>query len=154
MAKLETLVNDLKNKLQASESERSKLKGKLESLQEDYNFSVSQNKSLSNELETLGKEKERWITKHDNLTKSMSNSDENLKEIERLKSINAALRLENQSLKNTSSSPRSVGSPPSAINAITTNSGNSGNSAKLSQKSVDEFLENWKPFNFLLINFK
>ena len=82
MAKLETLVNDLKNKLQASESERSKLKGKLESLQEDYNFSVSQNKSLSNELETLGKEKERWITKHDNLTKSMSNSDENLKEIE------------------------------------------------------------------------
>ncbi|KGQ97415.1 hypothetical protein MEU_01228 [Candida albicans P37005] len=141
LAKLETLVNDLKNKLQASESERSKLKGKLESLQEDYNFSVSQNKSLSNELETLGKEKERWITKHDNLTKSMSNSDENLKEIERLKSINAALRLENQSLKNTSSSPRSVGSPPSAINAITTNSGNSGNSAKLSQKSVDEFLE-------------
>lgn len=139
LAKLETLVNDLKNKLKTAESERSKLKGKLESLQEDYNFSVNQNKSLSDELESLGKEKERWITKHDNLTKSIGNSDENSKEIERLKSINAALRLENQSLKNTSSSPRSVGSPPTAINAIS--STNSGNSAKLSQKSVDEFLE-------------
>ena len=81
MAKLETLVNDLKNKLQASESERSKLKGKLESLQEDYNFlSVRINHSVTSWRRWV--KKERWITKHDNLTKSMSNSDENLKEIE------------------------------------------------------------------------
>ncbi|RCK63529.1 hypothetical protein Cantr_09739 [Candida viswanathii] len=117
LVKLESLVNELKSKLDASELENLKLQTRLGSLQEDYDFSVTQNKSLSNELESLGQEKREWLSKKDQLSKSSGETEELTKELERMKSINAALRLENQSLKNTSPVSRNISNSPPAIKA-------------------------------------
>ncbi|RCK63899.1 hypothetical protein Cantr_10666 [Candida viswanathii] len=117
LVKLESLVNELKSKLDASQLENLKLQTRLGSLQEDYDFSVTQNKSLSNELESLGQEKKEWLSKKDQLSKSSGETEELTKELERMKSINAALRLENQSLKNTSPVSRNISNSPPAIKA-------------------------------------
>lgn len=170
LMKLESLVKELKAKLDASDLENLKLQSKLQSLQEEHDFSVNQNKSLSNELESLGQEKKEWLNKQDQFSKSTSEFQELTKELDRMKSINAALRLENQSLKNTSPVSRNISnSPPSmraapvvataaaapvvaaatATNAITSTTSSSADNAKdtstnpssLSQKELKEFLE-------------
>ena len=104
---LEKELDAYKKQLSNVEKQKEILSEKLNSLQDDYDFSVKQNKTLSEELELLGQEKENWISKHENLTKSLQSSDKS-EELEKLKSINAALRLENQSLKNTSPVNRSI----------------------------------------------
>ncbi|KAI5969632.1 SPA2 [Candida margitis] len=104
---LEKELDAFKKQLNNVEKQKEALSEKLTSLQDDYDFSVKQNKSLSEELESLGQEKENWISKHETLSKSLQANDKS-EELEKLKSINAALRLENQSLKNTSPVNRSI----------------------------------------------
>lgn len=104
---LEKELDAYKKQLSNIEKQKEILSEKLNSLQDDYDFSVQQNKNLSDELELLGQEKENWISKHENLSKSLQSIDKS-EELEKLRSINAALRLENQSLKNTSPVNRSI----------------------------------------------
>ncbi|KAG5420645.1 SPA2 [Candida metapsilosis] len=106
---LEKELDAYKKQLGTVEEQKGALNEKLKSLQEDYDISVQQNKTLSEELEQLGQEKANWISKHETLSKALQDNDKS-DEVEKLKSMNAALRLENQSLKNASPVNRSISS--------------------------------------------
>jgi len=89
-------VDDLKAQLANLQASKDEIERKYKLLQEDYDFSMNQNKTLSNELDAVAQEKQNWLNQnaaHEHLEK----------ELENLKSVNASLRLENQSLK---SSPK------------------------------------------------
>lgn len=118
----------LRGKLTALEEEKKQLEEKYRLLNEDYEYSTRQSKQLSNEVEDLSEQKAQWSTQKQELEtslqdcqsrlmqlesakeKSLGNSDL-LKELESLKTANAALRLENQSIKRMST--RSDVSSPS-----------------------------------------
>lgn len=118
----------LRQKLTALEAEKKQLEEKYRLLNEDYEYSTRQSKQLSNEVEDLSEQKAKWSTEKQDLEnslqeyqsrvkqlesakeKSFGNSDL-FKELESLKTANAALRLENQSIKRMSA--RSDVSSPS-----------------------------------------
>lgn len=118
----------LKEKLAALEAEKKQLEEKYRLLNEDYEYSTRQSKQLSNEVEDLSEQKSQWSAQKQELEsslqeyqsrvkqlesakeKSLGNSDL-FKELESLKTANAALRLENQSIKRMSA--RSDVSSPS-----------------------------------------
>lgn len=118
----------LREKLTALEAEKKQLEEKYRLLNEDYEYSTRQSKQLSNEVEDLSEQKAQWSAQKQELEsslqeyqsrvkqlesakeKSMGNSDL-FKELESLKTANAALRLENQSIKRMSA--RSDVSSPS-----------------------------------------
>lgn len=90
IAELQTLVSSL-------ELQQRDLQEKHKLLQDDYEYSMSQNKTLSQEVEQLSEQKRDWTSSKD-LQHLQSVEAEN--EAEKLKSSNAALRLEIQALKN------------------------------------------------------
>ncbi|CCE86075.1 Piso0_005724 [Millerozyma farinosa CBS 7064] len=96
---LNSIIASLKEQLAASSSECQELQEKYHALQGDYNKKLTDNKSLYSQIESIRREndsapKDREISEdHANLSK----------EYDTLKSINATLRLENQSLKNRTS---------------------------------------------------
>lgn len=96
---LNLIIASLKEQLAASISERQEWQEKYHALQDDHNKKLTENKSLYSQIESIKKEndsapKDREISEdHANLSK----------EYDALKSINATLRLENQSLKNRTS---------------------------------------------------
>lgn len=96
---LNNIIASLKEQIAASSSECQGWVEKYHALQDDYNKKLAENKSLYSQIESIKKEndsapKDREINEgHANLSK----------EYDALKSINATLRLENQSLKNRTS---------------------------------------------------
>jgi hypothetical protein len=89
-------VDDLKAQVSDLQASKEEVERKYKLLQDDYDFSMNQNKTLSNELDAISQERQNWLNKnaaHATLER----------EVENLKSVNASLRLENQSLK---SSPK------------------------------------------------
>ncbi|KAI5962412.1 SPA2 [Candida pseudojiufengensis] len=132
---LESQLNEYKTQFETLQHEKNSLTEKLSSLQDDYNFSVKQNKSLSEELEALGQEKENWITKHDAISKSINNNNKVLEEFEKVKSINAALRLENQALKNSSPVNRSSQILNKSVTSL------NSSSTKVPDNNINDFLD-------------
>lgn len=90
------VIDDLQQKLVSLQSDHELLQTSYTSLQEKHDDVHNTNSSLRDELESLKLEKKSWAS---------SQNDSYLKEIDNLKSANAALRLENQSLKNSNSTP-------------------------------------------------
>lgn len=116
------IIVDLRNKLSTIVSEKENLEEKYRSLQSDYEYSATQNKTLSDEMDQLSEEKNNWLkSKSDydrqlNDFQSTSNSrsleshNQLLKDFENMKAANASLRLENHSLK--SASPKETATSP------------------------------------------
>lgn len=105
------IVADLRAQLQDAHNEKLQLEAKYNALHEDYDYSNSQNRSLSLELDSLAEEKKAWDVSRAALQRQIddlktrapaSNEADLQSEIESLKATNAALRLGNQSLRNTS----------------------------------------------------
>lgn len=95
-SKMDKLITELKTELNESKNSYQELSNNHQSLQNELDQLIDDKKSLNNEIENLLIEKQNW--------KRNSQPDENvLKELDNLKSLNASLRLENQSLKNSHS---------------------------------------------------
>lgn len=102
-SQLDTLVNSLQAKLEEAQHDKEHLESKIKLLQEDYDYSNTQNKELSKELEELSSSKNQWLTEKEVYDKKIEDNQLNYihkSEYESLKSNLGALRLENQSLKN------------------------------------------------------
>lgn len=109
-------TDDLEKQVAELEADKRQLEEKYRLLNEDYEYSTRQSKQLSNEVEELSEEKTKWLEEKKELTRSLEDSQSKIKEhqstrdlsrpspemakeLESLKTANAALRLENQSLK-------------------------------------------------------
>lgn len=113
-------ISELRNRLENIEYEKMQLQEKYDLLKSDYEYSASQNKTLSDEMDNLSEEKNSWLKNKSDYEKQLktlqseaksrfineSKNNDLLAELENLKAVNATLRLENHSLKNTS--PREV----------------------------------------------
>lgn len=124
----ESTIADLNQKLRQHMEENDQLKSELSHIKLQHDDALTNNKSLSKTIDDLGKEKTEWDSHKSsyetklskmaedhnlNLTqlkgdyeKKLTTSNDKteynnlLKEFEQIKSLNATLRLENQSLKN------------------------------------------------------
>ncbi|CUM63583.1 uncharacterized protein PRCAT00001162001 [Priceomyces carsonii] len=94
------VIADLKVQLDTLRSEKEELERKTSSLQDDYQNLVKQNRALSEELDVLSDEKQKYQIKKSD---SMVSNNKLLEDFEAQKAANAALRLEIQSLKNSTS---------------------------------------------------
>lgn len=117
---MDQTISELRNRLDNIESEKMQLQEKYDLLKSDYEYSASQNKTLSDEMDNLSEEKNSWLQNKSDYerrlealqseanSRSINDSKNNdlLLELENLKATNASLRLENHSMKNTS--PREV----------------------------------------------
>ncbi|KAK6463964.1 spindle pole antigen [Scheffersomyces coipomensis] len=122
-------INQLHSKIESLQSKNAELEEKYQMIQHDYNYLTSQNKSLSNEIESLSAEKLNLLNNQEK-TRSVNFDDE----LSKLKSANAALRLENQSLKNTTS-------PVNKHIDIINNNNSSSTIKPTSKKDVESFIQ-------------
>ncbi|CUM46125.1 uncharacterized protein AC631_01429 [Debaryomyces fabryi] len=113
-------ISELRNRLENIEYEKMQLQEKYDLLKSDYEYSASQNKTLSDEMENLSEEKNSWLKNKSDYERELktlqseassrsineAKNNDLLLELENLKAANASLRLENHSLKITS--PREV----------------------------------------------
>lgn len=85
------IINDLQQELQSLQSEHTLLQSNYATLEQKHSEVSNAHDSLRNQFDSLNSEKKSWVI-HQN--------DASSKEFDNLKAANAALRLENQSLKN------------------------------------------------------
>lgn len=85
------IINELQQKLQSLQTDHTLLQSNYATLQQKHSEVSNAHDSLKNQLDSLNSEKKSW---------AINQSDISTKEFDNLKAANAALRLENQSLKN------------------------------------------------------
>lgn len=144
-------ISLLKEQLRNMESENSALQRKYDLLLEDYDYSVSQNKSLSNEIEDLHDERKTLLTRSETQNpKSIQETAEMEKELDSLRSSIAALRLENQSLKNSNNtSQKDLNHQRSSIKSRSIDNLSVSRSSSISdlRTSVEKFVDKLEDFN-------
>ncbi|KAK6455492.1 uncharacterized protein RJT20DRAFT_155720 [Scheffersomyces xylosifermentans] len=143
---LKNTIAELTSKLATVEGKHKDIDEKHRLLVSDYESLSGQNRSLSDELEVLSEEKKAWNAEKEkarSLEKEREKADNSSnyeEEIAKLKSANAALRLENQSLKSTVT--KEAGTSPKKVNTGLANAINNreingiGNSPKGTIASV------------------
>ncbi|CAK7905791.1 hypothetical protein CAAN3_08S02586 [[Candida] anglica] len=109
--KLESQIQDLRSQLEDVSKERDQSEQKYRLLQDDYQTTISENKRLSKEIEDFEEEKAQWAADKSTFVQKISDLEAHAASVhdyDSLKSSVGALRLENQSLKNSTAKDRSI----------------------------------------------